>query len=588
LRDLSALWDLEGLIPGGAREAIALAEDAVASARRFAERYRGRIASLDAAGLAAACAEIEAIITASTRSRTYATLRFDADMRAEENGSLLDRIRESDTELAVALTFFDLEWIAVEEDRAQALLADQVLARYAHSLREVRRSGPYRLSEAEERVLSEKALTGATAWARLLDEELAGVAPCLDGEDVELDVALAQLQSPERPRRVAAAAAITAALEPGLRLRARILGVLVTDRAVDQRLRGFAHWLSEFNLDNEISDGAHAALVATVEARADIPRRWMRLKARALGLPRLAAHDVLAPLGAPSGARTAWDGACEIVGTVYASFSQETGAIVERFLGEGWIDAAPRPGKRGGAFCMTTVPDAHPFVLLNFAGTVDDVLSLAHELGHGVHAILAAPVGVLSQRPSLALAETASVFGETLTFAHLRARTDDPATRLGLLAAELDAIVATLYRQMAIHRFEYDIRRERAEAGELTAPRLGELWLHSQRELLGEAVEVDDGQAAWWSYISHIFRSPGYVYTYAFGQLLALTLLQRYREAGESFVAPYLDILRAGGSREPAGLLAAHGMDIEDPAFWAPGLEAVDRLLDEAEAALAG
>lgn len=585
LTGVGTTWDLEALVPGGVAAAVAMAEAAVTRAEQLDTDFRGRVRELDAHGLAAVCAEIEAILGAFIRPSAYATLRFGADSRPPEHGALLAQLQELGGQLDSLTAFFDLEWTAVGEARAEDLLADPVVDRYRHHLEELRASGPYRLSEAEERVFTEKALTGAFAWQRLFNEHLASLRPRLDGEPVELGEALAQLTSADRDMRRAADRAVTECLEPGVELRARILNIVLTERLVDDRLRGFSHWLAEFNLDNEASDASVRVLAESVVARSDIPRRWMRAKARALGLERMADFDERAPL-ADVPAQISWETARETVIAAYEGFSEELGAIVRSFFADGLIDAAPRPGKQGGAFCLPTVPEASPYILLNFSESVGDVLTLAHELGHGVHGVLAAERGVLSMTPPLTLAETASVFGETLTFNYLLERAEGPSVRLGMLAKQLDEIISAVFTQIQIHRFEGLIHTERRQHGELTVDRFGELWLSLRREMLGDAVEVSGTRASWWSRMTHVFRTPGYVYTYAYGQLLALSLYGLACQRGSAFSPRLLDLLRAGGSRRPTELLRELGIELEDPGFWNGGLAIVDDLVDQAEAAI--
>jgi oligoendopeptidase F len=399
---------------------------------------------------------------------------------------------------------------------------------------------------------------------------------------VTLDVALSNLQTPERDARRAAAEAVSAALEPGLRTRTFIYNTLVFDKSVEDRLRNYPHWLASRNLSNEASDESVLALIHTVRARFDIPQRWYALKAKLLGIDRLADYDRAAPVLSED-VTFSFGEARELVLDTYSSFSSAAGAVAQRFFDEQWIDAPPRPHKRGGAFCSYTVPSVHPYVLLNFTARRRDVLTMAHELGHGLHAALAQPQGIYHQSTPLTLAETASVFGETLVFERLLAAVDDPAERLGLLAERIDGAIATVFRQMAMNRFEHLVHTGRRSEGELSVDRIDELWVQTQAELFGDSVEITDGYRIWWSYIPHFINTPGYVYAYAYGQLLALSVYGRYRQEGESFVPRYLELLAAGGSRGPSELAAIVGIDLDDPGFWDAGLELIDEQLREAE-----
>jgi len=377
---------------------------------------------------------------------------------------------------------------------------------------------------------------------------------------------------------------VTAALEPGLRTRAFLFNTLLADKATDDRLRRYPGWLAARNLANEASDESVQALIEAVRGRYEIARRWYRLKARLLGVERLADYDRMAAVTADEVTFSFAEGR-EIVLDCYSSFSPELGALAKRFFDERWIDAPVRPAKRGGAFCAPAVPAAHPYVLLNYTARRRDVLTLAHELGHGVHFALAARQGIFHQSTPLTLAETASVFAETIVFGRLLAEDSTPASRLALLAENLEDTIATVFRQVAMNRFEDLVHTERREQGELSVDRFGELWAESQAELLGDSVQITDGYRSWWSYVPHFIGSPGYVYAYAYGQLLALSVYQRYEQQGPELVPRYLEMLAAGGSRSPEELGQLVGIDLADPGFWDAGLDLVERQLQEAEAA---
>src|SRR5215204_3549014 len=494
------------------------------------------------------------------RAGSYAVLNFSIDTADPARGALLQRMQEKATAIETALLFFELEWAALDDARAEELLATEGLDFARHHLRSARRYRPHLLSEPEERIFSERALTGRTAWTRLFEEQASSITVDLADapEPVSLEVAMSRLFSPDREQRRDTAQRVTDALEPGLRTRAFAFNTLLADKMVEDRLRSFPNWLSSRNLANEASDESVQALIEAVRSRYEVPRRWYRLKAQLLGLDRLA---------------------------YYGSFSGELGDLTRRFFDERWIDAPVRPNKRGGAFCAYTVPSAHPYVLLNYTYKRRDVMTLAHELGHGVHAALGGRQGVFHFSTPLTMAETASVFGETLVFGRLLERAETAESRLALLAESIEGSIATVFRQVAMNRFEHLVHTERREKGELAVERIGELWAESQTELLGDAVEVTEGYRSWWSYVPHFIGSPGYVYAYAYGQLLALAVYGRYEEQGESFVPAYLELLEAGGSRSPEELGAIVGIDLADPGFWDRGLALVERQLDAAEAA---
>jgi oligoendopeptidase F len=519
------------------------------------------------------------------RATSYASLRYAADTSDEENGALVQRVQERTTAISTRLLFFELEWVALPDARAEALLAHDALAFCRHHLSSLRRYRDHVLSEAEERMDTEKEVTGRSAWVRLFSELTSAITLDLDGRPATLEEGLSRLQSPDRAVRQAAADAVTAGLAPGLRTRAYLFNTLLHDKAVDDRLRGYPHWLASWNLANQASDDSVEALVSAVRRRYDIPQRWYALKARLLGVDRLADYDRMASL-AVDDEQVSWDDARHLVLDCYRSFSPELAGVAEEFF-DGYIDAPARPGKRPGAFCSYTVPSHHPYVFLNWTGRRRDAMTLAHELGHGVHGALARPQGVFHQSTPLTLAETASVFGETVVFGRLLEETTDPSSRLALLAENLEGAIATVFRQTAMNRFEHLVHTARREEGELSVDRIGELWAESQREMLGDAVEVTEGYRSWWSYIPHFIGTPGYVYAYAYGQLLALAVYKQYEEQGAAFVPRYLELLAAGGSDRPDVLAHVVGCDLADPGFWDGGLTIIEGQLDAAEAAAA-
>jgi oligoendopeptidase F len=589
-------WDLDPLVDGGGEAGVdRLLDEAARRAAEFAERHEGRVAELSGEELVEAMHELAAIGELAGRAGSFASLSFSTDTSDPKRGALVAKVQERGTAIQTRLLFFELEWAALDDERAEELLATDGLDFCRHYLRSERRYRPHLLSQPEEKIVTEKGQTGRSAWSRLFSElssaievELPEAArePSDDGPPVALDVALGRLFSPAREVRRTSAEAITAALEPGLRTRAYIFNTLLQDKSVDDRLRSYSHWLSSRNLSNEATDESVEALLEAVRARYELPRRWYRLKARLLGLDRLADYDRMAAVTADEESFH-WTEARELVTDSYASFSDELGRLVKRFFDESWIDAPVRPGKRGGAFCAPTVPSHHPYVLLNWTARRRDVLTLAHELGHGVHFALAADQGVFHQGTGLTLAETASVFGEEVTLGRLLESAETPESRLALLAESIEDTIATVFRQTAMNRFEDLVHTTRREDGELSVERFGELWAESQAELLGDAVDITDGYRSWWSYVPHFISTPGYVYAYAYGQLLALSVYERYEQEGASFVPRYLDLLRAGGSKPPEELAEIVGLDLTDPGFWDRGLDLVERQLEAAEQAAA-
>jgi oligoendopeptidase F len=584
----SVAWDLDPLVDGdGEAGADRLLEESDRRASAFSEQYAGKVADLDGPGLAAAVAELAEISELVGRAGNYAMLRFAVDTADPANGALLQRVQELGTVIETKLLFFDLEWAALPDERAEELLGADGLDQARHHLRTARRYRPHLLTEAEEKIMSEKSVTGGAAWSRLFSEVTSAIKVELDGEDepVALDVALSRLMSPDRALRQHVAERVTTALQPTLRIRAYIYNTLMADKATDDRLRAYPSWISSRNLSNEASDESVQALVEAVREAYEIPRRWYRLKARLLGLDRIADYDRMASVGGDEERTYDWDEAKDIVLSSFGDFSDVLADGARRFFDEQWIDAPVRPAKRGGAFCAYTVPSAHPYVMLNYTSQRRDVLTLAHELGHGLHAYLARDRGVFEQHTPLTLAETASVFGETLVFARLLDQAQTPESRLALLAENIEGSIATVFRQVAMNRYEDLAHTARRTEGELSVERLSDLWKQSQEELLGDAVEVTDGYKSWWSYVPHFIGTPGYVYAYAYGQLLALSVYGKYLEEGESFVPKYVELLSAGGSKSPEELAAIAGLDLTDPGFWRAGLDLVKGQLEQAEKA---
>jgi oligoendopeptidase F len=575
-------WDLTPLYPSPDDPALAGdLESALEGAKAFAARFHGRIGDLDAAELAGAIDELETIHERVDRVGTYAFLRFATDTADPARGALLQHVEERSTAVSTELLFVELEWAQVPDARVAELLADPALARRRHFLEAARRFRPHLLSEPEEKVMAEKTVTGRAAWSRLFTQVCDAITVDLDDETVPLEAALSRLHHPDREIRHTAGRAITRALEPGLAVRTYIFNTILADQSIDDRLRTFPTWISARNLSNEIEESTVEALVSSVTSRYDLPARWYRLKARLLGLDELTEHDRYAPL-LPDEREIDWPEAQHTVLEAYRSFSPEMADIAAGFF-DRFIDAPITPGKQGGAFSHPSVPSAHPYVLLNYTARRRDVMTLAHELGHGVHQVLANRQGLFNASTPLTLAETASIFGETVTFARLLDDEHEPAARLALLAARIEDISASVFRQTAMNRFEDAVHTLRRDEGELSTERFGEEWLRTQRDMFGDSVHISDEYATWWSYVPHFIHTPGYVYAYAFGNLLALAIYARYEAEGAAFVPSYLELLAAGGSDRPEALAALVGVDLTDPEFWNSGLAVIGELVDEAE-----
>jgi len=584
-------WDLSHLLDvpeaessdGDEGTVSALLDRCETLADEFATAYEGKVAGLDGPGLKKAMEQIAEISEVAGRAANFAHLRFAADTEDPANGALMQMVSERGTAIQTKLLFFELEWVEVPDERAEELLSSDGLEFAAHYLRMERRYRVHLLSKPEEKISTELSVTGRGAWTRLFDELTSALRVDLDGTDepVSLDIALSRLFHPDRDERKKTAEAVTEALEPGLRTRAYVFNTLLQDKAIKDRLRSYPNWLAARNLSNEASDESVQALVEAVKGRYGLARRWYETKAKLLGIERLADYDRMAAVSTDD-EEIGWDAGRELVTDSFASFSPEAGDIVRQFFEGRWIDAPPTPVKRGGAFSASTVPSVHPYVLLNYTDRRRDVLTLAHELGHGLHQTLARKQGVFHQDTPLTVAETASVFAEEIVFGRLLDQADDPASRLGLLAEAVEGQIATVFRQIAMNQFEERVHTARRGEGELAVERIGELWHETQYEMLGDSVEITDGYRSWWSYVPHFIGSPGYVYAYAYGQLLALSVCRLYTERGDEMVPGYLEMLSAGGSMAPEELGKLVGVDLTDPGFWDSGLALVEGQIDQA------
>ncbi|MDJ0869130.1 MAG: M3 family oligoendopeptidase [Myxococcota bacterium] len=581
-------WDLSDLYAGPDDPALdADLAGALERARDFAQRHRGHVAELDAEALATAVDELEALEEPASRAASYAHLLFAGDTATPAHGALLQKVQEQSSAIRNELVFFELEWTAVDAARAEALLGDPALAGRRHFLEVMRRYRPHLLTEPEERLLEETANTGSRAFSRLFDETLGALRFAVEDasggvESLSEEEVLARLYQPDRETRRRAAAGLTRGLRENERLLAFVFNTLVHDKAVRDRFRRYADPMDERNLANEIDAQTVEALMSASERRHDLVARYYRLKARLLGLDELLDYDRYAPLAAPEGARDFGE-ARRVVLDAYRDFAPAIADVASRFFEQRWIDAELRPGKRGGAFSAATVPSAHPYVLLNYTGNLRDVMTLAHELGHGVHQYLARERGLFEQNTPLTTAETASVFGEMVVFRRLMKEESDPAVRLALLCGKLEDAFATVFRQVVMTRFEQSLHAARRSEGELPVERVNALWLDANRPMFGDSVRLTDDYAWWWLYIPHFVHSPFYCYAYAFGELLVLALVQRYDQEGDAFVPRYLELLAAGGSAPPRELVGRVGLDIGDPAFWDGGLTLLEAMLAEAE-----
>jgi oligoendopeptidase F len=581
-------WNLNDLYPSVDSPALTLDLDAAHSrARAFEAAYRGRIEpGPDARLLVAALTELEGLYEQMDRPAVYAGLLHAAKTDDPRRGALLAQTRERRTAINKHLIFFDLEWIQVPDAKAAALCADPALSRYRHFLEQKRAWKPHYLSEPEEKVIEEKTVTGRAAFVRLFDETVAGLTFPFEHagrvEKIPLQQINAKLYDADRSARRAAAEGLTRGLQDNARLLTFLFNTLVLDHRTDCTMRQFADPMSPRHLANEISPAVVEALMTATERHHGTVQRYYRLKGKLLGIEPLADYDRYAPLFSDQ-PTCDWPTARRIVQESYEAFSPDAGAVIRQFFEKNWVDAELRPGKRSGAFSSSAVPSAHPYILMNFTDRLRDVMTLAHELGHGLHQYLARPIGYLQCDTPLTTAETASVFGEMLTFQRLQQVFPDARTRLALLCSKIEDGFATVFRQVVLTRFEQTLHEARQSRGELTTEHINELWLAANRPMHGDVVQLTPGYGWWWMYIGHFIHVPFYCYAYSFGELLVLALVQKYRQEGAAFVPRYLQLLASGGSEAPDVLLSKLGVDVTDPGFWELGLKLLGDMVAEAE-----
>ncbi|HEV2415006.1 MAG TPA: M3 family oligoendopeptidase [Candidatus Dormibacteraeota bacterium] len=575
-------WNLDDLFssPDDPKLEAALTQ-AIENAKAFEAKYKGNVGTLTPSDFAAMMRELAEYEEAAAMPEVYSYMLHSQNTQDHSAGRLLARVREASAERGSHMVFFALELAQVGDEQAAKLYADSDAVKYRHFVEEARKFRTHQLSEPEERVLTEFSPVGNGAWVRLFDELCARVRVHVDGDEVSIDQALTLLREPDRAVRRKASAAVTEALQGDIRTRGYVFNVILQEKSIDDRLRHFPSWISSRNLANETSDAAVQALVDAVTARYDISVRYYRVKAKLLNVGELHEWDRYAPISDTT--RTlSWDDAKELVLGSYERFSPKAGDLIGQFFDKGWIDAALTPGKAGGAYCMPVTPHHHPYVLMNFNGKLRDALTLAHELGHGLHDRLASKQHVFDYHPPLTLAETASVFGEALTFDRIIAEEKDPKVRLAMLCNQCEDAFSTVFRQVAFNRYEDAMHTARRSEGELSVEQLGELFQEKLQAMFGDALILTDEHKVWWSYVSHFMHAPGYVYAYAFGNLLALSVYQRYRE-GKLSVDDYLNFLAAGGSTRPDELVKRIGMDITDPGFWDAGLQILDGMVTQVE-----
>jgi len=583
------VWDLSDLYPGIKSAAVeADLAKAAADAQRMQQRYQGKLAGLagDGAALAEAIKAYEGLSDLIGKLGAYAGLLYAADTSDPEKAKFYGDIQEKITAITTDLIFFELELNKIEAAELAQALQVPALARYRPWIEDLRKEKPYQLDEQLERLFHEKAITSRGSWNRLFSETMTALRYAVEGEKepTALEPTLNLLMHPDEGRRRAAAEALARVFKDNIRLFALITNTLAKDKEISDRWRGFKDVADSRHLANRVEPEVVDAMVDAVRAAyPTTAHRYYAMKARWLGKPKLAYWDRNAPLPERPERVIPWTDAEAIVLSAYAGFAPQMAGIAKRFFDGAWIDAPVREGKSPGAFSHPTVPSAHPYILLNYQGKPRDVMTLAHELGHGVHQVLAAPQGALLAQTPLTLAETASVFGEMLTFRALLDAAKDARERKALLAQKVEDMINTVVRQIAFYCFERKVHEER-KAGELTAERLGRIWLEVQAASLGPAIALEEGYETYWAYIPHFVHSPFYVYAYAFGDCLVNSLYSLYQEAHPGFVAKYFEMLEAGGSKHHSELLAPFGLDATRREFWHKGLTVIEAMIDELEA----
>ncbi|QRM56640.1 M3 family oligoendopeptidase [Sinorhizobium sp. BG8] len=583
-------WNLSDLYPGAASpEFTGDLARAMDDALAFEARWKGKLdeaaGTSGEAGIGAAVKEYEALEELLGRIASFAGLTYFSDTTSPANGKLYGDVQSKITDISTHLLFFSLELNRIEDERiARCLAGDPLAAHYRPWIEDLRKDKPHQLDDRTEQLFLEKSMTGAAAWNRLFDETMASLRYVIDGEEMPLEVALNLLQDPDGATRRKAAEALAATFKANIRTFTLITNTLAKDKEISDRWRGFEDIADSRHLANRVERDVVDALAAAVrEAYPRLSHRYYAMKARWLGMEQMDYWDRNAPLPETPNALISWNEARETVLSAYGAFHPDMSEIAGRFFDRNWIDAPVRPGKAPGAFAHPTVPSVHPYVLVNYMGKPRDVMTLAHELGHGVHQVLAGGQGALMSSTPLTLAETASVFGEMLTFRSLLDRTRDKAERKAMLAQKVEDMINTVVRQIAFYEFERKIHAARKQ-GELTADEIGELWLSVQSESLGPAIRISEGYETYWAYIPHFIHSPFYVYAYAFGDCLVNSLYAVYRDAETGFQEKYFELLKAGGTKHHSELLKPFGLDATDPSFWSKGLSMIEGLIDELEA----
>jgi oligoendopeptidase F len=581
-------WDLTDLYPGkDSPELKADLDWAKSEAKAFEADFKGKLDTLAKnGGLIEAIRRTEKLGDVTGRLGSFAYLHYAQNTSDADRAKFLGDLSQALTDLSTGLIFFELELNRIDDDVLEAAFAkDAELARYRPWFTELRKAKPYQLEDRVEELFHEKSVTGAQAWNRLFDETMAALKFDVAGEELGLEGTLHLLSDKDESKREAAFHGLSGTLHDNKRLFTHITNVLAKDKDISDRWRGYKDIADSRHLSNSVEREVVDALEkAVTEAYPRLSHRYYAMKAKWFKKPQLNAWDRNAPLPESDDRIFDWNQARDTVMAAYAKFSPQLAKVAEPFFDSGWIDAPVKEGKSPGAFAHPTVPSAHPYLMLNYLGKARDVMTLAHELGHGVHQVLAGPQGTLMSQTPLTLAETASVFGEMLTFRSLLDKTTDKRQRFALLSSKVEDMLNTVVRQIAFYTFERRVHTARRE-GELKTEELSEIWLNVSRESLGPAIKLNEGYDIFWSYIPHFIHSPFYVYAYAFGDCLVNSLYAQYEKAEDGFAERYFELLKAGGSKHHSELLKPFGLDARDPQFWSLGLSMIERLIGELEAA---
>lgn len=576
-------WNLSDLYDSpDSPELISDKKRLITRAEKFAQKYRGKIETLSSKDFASAISEYEGILQQAGKIGSYAHLTWSVNTEDPALGKQLQEANELNSELNQKLVFFDIEWLKLSDEKADELIQSDELKKWKHYLEVSRLYKKHVLSEDAEKVMSAKSVTGRAAWNRYFDETLGAARFDLDGEELTEQQVLSKLHNPDRELRKRAHKSLTDTFKDHSRSLTYIFNTILADKYTNDKLRNYESWISSRNLSNQTDKKTVDALVNSVTGNYSLVQRYYKLKKNLLGYDEFYDYDRYAPM-LKTRKTVKWGEAKNMVLDAYGDFHPEMKTVASLFFEKNWIDAAIKPGKRGGAYSASTVTSVHPYVFMNYDGQLRDVQTLAHELGHGVHQYLARKQGELQSSTPLTTAETASVFGEMLVFNKLMKNLDDPKEKLALLISKIDDTIATVFRQVSMNRFEDKIHTTRREQGELTTEQFSELWYSTQRDLYGDSINLTDEYRLWWCYIPHFLHTPGYVYAYAFGELLVLALYDSYQKEDNGFADRYITLLEAGGSDWPHNIVGKMGIDITDSGFWNRGLNIFKKMVDDAE-----